>query len=511
MSASRRSRLWIGPVVLGTVVLALSSVARGVAAMVPVASAATGWAAWGRESAPVGGPPGVGADTDRTVRGRSAARAAAIARGPLTLADVIALALQDNPQTRLMAAQARQADAAFGSARARWFPTLSFDPTLTRNQPLTGNAVGRVGSSALPAQRTQLTPSLTLSYLLLDFGGRSGTVDQARQTAAAADALSDATVQNTVLQAEAAYFAYNGARDLLTAEQQNVRSAVESRALAVDRYHAGLATVADTLQAATADAEARLELLTAQGGVQTARGNLAAAIGASAEEKFEVAAPTALPPVRDVAVDVDSLIARAVRDRPDLAAAEVQASGARDQVRVARSAMWPSLTVSGSAGHALSSTPALSGNTYALTFGLDFPLFNGLGKQYDARGAAAQADAAQARADATRVQVANQVFTSYANLQVATARVRASAQALASATESEEVARGRYREGVGTFIDLIVAQNALASARAQDAQARWGWYTALAQLAHDAGTLDPAGDAHLPMAGDTMPEQGKNR
>ena len=86
---------------------------------------------------------------------------------------------------------------------------------------------------------------------------------------------------------------------------------------------------------------------------------------------------------------------------------------------------------------------------------------------------------------------------------MATARVQASALALASATQSEQVARGRYQEGVGSFIDLIVAQSALASARAQDAEARWGWYTSLAQLAHDAGTLDRTGEAHLPLSAET--------
>ncbi len=65
------------------------------------------------------------------------------------------------------------------------------------------------------------------------------------------------------------------------------------------------------------------------------------------------------------------------------------------------------------------------------------------------------------------------------------------------------MARGRYAEGVGTFTDVVVAQGALANARAQDAQARWGWYAALAQLAHDAGTLDRTGEARLPMSADT--------
>jgi outer membrane protein len=56
------------------------------------------------------------------------------------------------------------------------------------------------------------------------------------------------------------------------------------------------------------------------------------------------------------------------------------------------------------------------------------------------------------------------------------------------------VARERYREGVGTIVDLLVAQSALATARAQEIDARWQWRSSLAQLAHDVGVLDARGD-----------------
>ncbi|PYP63837.1 MAG: hypothetical protein DMD26_14085 [Gemmatimonadetes bacterium] len=84
-----------------------------------------------------------------------------------------------------------------------------------------------------------------------------------------------------------------------------------------------------------------------------------------------------------------------------------------------------------------------------------------------------------------------------------TERVHTAADLLASATESESVARGRYREGVGSIVDLLIAQSALADARAQDAQARWQWRGALAQLAHDIGVLGIQGEALAPLGADT--------
>jgi outer membrane protein len=433
------------------------------------------------------------------------AAAAAVRQGPLTLADVVALALGNNPQTRVAYAQARAAAAAYGSARGRLFPTVNASAPLARSHgagATTGAAgdstgTGRTGGTG---DRTTFTPGLSLSYLLLDFGGRGGTIAAAREAAAAATEQSDVTVQATILQAEGAFFAYNAARDLAGADRASVAMAAEARDAAVARFHVGLSTVADTLQASTALAQAELTALSAEGDVQTARGNLAAAMGTSADVPFQVAAQAAPTPLGVVTEDVDTLMARALRARPELAAARAQAAGAEAQVRVARAALLPALNLSSSAGRVFSDAAQSRGGTYGLTLGVSVPVFSGFSRQYDVRAAREQALAALARVDVTRVQVANQVYTSYTTLQVAAGRVSASDHLLASAVQSEAVARGRYAEGVGTIIEVLNAQSALASARAQAAVARWQWQTALAQLAHDVGTLDRSGAAGLPLS-----------
>jgi outer membrane protein TolC len=62
---------------------------------------------------------------------------------------------------------------------------------------------------------------------------------------------------------------------------------------------------------------------------------------------------------------------------------------------------------------------------------------------------------------------------------------------------------------VGTIVDVLVARSALATARAEEIQARWEWHTALAQLAHDAGALDLSGRPNLPLG--TAPDSSIRR
>ena len=361
---------------------------------------------------------------------------------------------------------------------------------------------------ALPPQRTcrasersTVTPTVTLTYLLFDFGGRSGTVAASRAAAIALDLTHNATLQNVALQAEAAYFSYQAQRALLTATELTVAEADTNLASATQRNRAGVATIADVLQAQTLLAQAQLDLETAQGNLQTARGALAVSMGLQPNAPFQLAPANDSVAVSLASVTVDSLIDRALALRPDLAALRVQIQQAEAQVRVARSAELPAVTLNANVGKTFSNITAFQGLNYGVTLGVQIPIFN-LARPYNVTAAEAQVEAASARAGLLRTQVSQQVYAAYYALQTAAQRTRTTDVLLSSATKSEEVARARYRAGVGTIVDLITSQVALANARAQQSQSRWTWATALAQLSHDVGQLGPRGQT-LPLAGDS--------
>lgn len=418
----------------------------------------------------------------------------------LTLGDVIDLALRNNPVTRVSWAQARAAAAEYGSTRGAFLPTITGSATASRTRSVPVNG-GR------SIERTQVNPGLTLSYLLLDFGGRAGTIDEARQNLFAADLAHNATIQNVVLQVETAYFTYMANTALLGAERSAIAEARANLSSAQQRDSVGLATIADVLQARTALSQEELNLESIQGSLQTARGNLAAAMGIPANVSYDLGPLSSAVPVRTVSVTVDSLIADAIARRPDLAAARAAAAAAAADVRVTRSAAFPALTFGSTAGRTYADPNIYGGGSYGVSLGVSVPIFTGFSQQYNVAAARARADAASAQADILRQQVTTQVFTSYYGLQTAGQRVATADALLASAEQSEQVAAGRYREGVGSIIDLLTAQSALANARAQQVQSRWQWYTALAQLAHDAGVLGTRGETPFPFvsSSDTTP------
>jgi outer membrane protein TolC len=405
----------------------------------------------------------------------------------LTVADVVDIALRNSPATRNTWLQARASVDLYGSSESHLYPSIMAGATVNNSRVL--------GTTGRPAStRSQAGPTLTLTYTVLDFGGRSGTIDVARQTAVAANLAHNSTVENTILQVEGAAFSFLSARAQRDAEKSSVDLATAALDAASERHRVGLATIADVLQAQTARSQAELDLETLEGSVQVARGALAVAMGLPANTAFEIPDVPATDSVFFVAQSVDSLIELAIRNRPELAQTRAEAAAASSQIKVARSGYLPALAFSAIGGNNASNVSGFAGNSYSVTLGVQMPVFTGFSNGYDVAAANEQYQAAIARTEVTRQQVIQQVFTSYYTLRTATDRVRTAHDLLASATQSESVARGRYKEGVGSIVDLLVAQSALASARAQDVDTRWQWRTSLAQLAHDVGVLNARGD-----------------
>lgn len=459
-------------------------------------------------SAPVPAGPSTQWTPTASVKQAAAADARRTAPTPsnvrqLTLPEIVDLALRNNPATELSWSQARAAADVYGSSQGRYYPSLSAGIAATRTRT--------IATPGRPAgERTQYGPSLSLAYTVLDFGGRSGSVDVARQTAIAADLSHNATVDNTILQVETAAFTYLSTRALRDAQKSSVDLATAALDEASERHRVGLATIADVLQAQTARSQAELQLEILEGSLQVARGSLAVAMGLPANTPYEVPDVPATDSVHFIAQSIDTLIDMAVRNRPELASARAEAAAAASDIRVARSGYLPALALSAVGANNASTVSTFAGRTYTLNLGVQIPVFNGFSDHYDVSAASEQYRAALARSESTKQQVIQQVFTAYYTLRTSTERVRTAHDLLASALQSETVARGRYREGVGSIVDLLVAQSALANARAQDADARWSWRTSLAQLAHDVGVLNSRGDTSfepLTPAPDVRPDR----
>ena len=401
--------------------------------------------------------------------------ATALPAAPLGVLDAVDLTLCNNPQTREVWASARAQAALVGVAKAAWLPAID----------------GRLAAARTWSEGTgtnQRSAALTLSWLLLDFGGRAATLENARQLLAAASASQDAAVQNLFLAALQAYYTAQATAAAVESAKEAERAAQESFNAAQVRYQVGAGTPADRLQAQTALSQATLNRLRAEGERRNALGVLASVMGFDAGLPITLAQIADLTPDAVFDRDMAALIAEARQRRPDLRAAEAQVRAATAGIDVARASGRPKLSLS--AGPAWQNVGGIATEGGSLGVTINVPLFTGFDTTYRVRAAEAQAEAQEARRDSIARQVALDVWQSWQSLATASQSLKTSADLVASAEQSAKVALGRYKAGVGSILDVLTAQSALAAARQQRIQAALDWQVYRATLAQSMGSLD---------------------
>ncbi|SDK33760.1 efflux transporter, outer membrane factor (OMF) lipoprotein, NodT family [Ferrimonas sediminum] len=154
--------------------------------------------------------------------------------------------------------------------------------------------------------------------------------------------------------------------------------------------------------------------------------------------------------------------------RPDVQAAEQRLIAATANVGVAKTAFFPSFTISGSYGREseqLGDILDSQGVTWSLLGGLTAPLFNAgrISAEYDiAKENAEQALLAYRSVVLTGYFEVNDAINGYRRSQLA---IAAQEELVASSTEYVRLARLRYTNGVATSLDLLDAQRQLFSAQ----------------------------------------------
>lgn len=402
--------------------------------------------------------------------------------GELTLADLADVALRNSPVTAEAWARARAAAGSLGSERGAYFPEVEAGASVTRIQ-------GAIANGRIAFFQRSYAPSLELTWMLFDSGGREAAVEGARQALAASDFEHNAAIQEVILGVARAYWQYVTSKALLESERVSLEEFSTALEAARERHRAGLATIAEVLQAQTALAQAQLEADRLEGEVYTTRGALATAMGLPASTPYDVALPSAELPAAEATEAAERLLEAAMASRPDLAALRAQAEKARAHVREVRAEGLPSLRAVGSLGRTYYDNRHLFGNTYNVGLQLRIPVFSGFSRTYELQRARAEAQAAEEVVKGLEQRVAYEVWAGYYALRTAQRRLATVETLLQSAAESHAAALGRYKAGVGGILELLSAQAALEDARAQGVQARGDWYAALVQLARDTGTL----------------------
>ncbi len=401
----------------------------------------------------------------------------------LALADVVDLALCNNPQTHSLWANSRVQAAQLGSSISAYLPTLS-GPISVLNS--------RTSVGATTTDSSLKNASISVGYLLYDFGGREANVENSKQLLVAANATRDETLQSIFLTAVQSYYTLFSARASVQSYQIAETTASKSLDAAQARYKAGTATQADRLQAQTALSQTVLNRIRAEGDAANAQGTLANIMGFDASQPFELAPVPEQSPDSVAEQGIGKLIADARQNRPDLAAAEAQIKAAEANLVATKAAGLPTFSLNGGISRSESTNAGIASTSHSNSLGVSVsvPWFSGFRDTYRNRAAQAQLEGKVAERDRLANQIALEVWTTYQALLTNSQALRAADDLVASADQSEKMALGRYKAGVGSILDALTAQSTLASAHQQRVSALYNFQASKFALAQAIGQLD---------------------
>lgn len=405
----------------------------------------------------------------------------------LTLEQLIDLALRNNERTRISWLRANVASAALRSSKGQFFPNVSAGYELERRKNISQNDSENDNNFSGSSRETS-GPFVDLSFLVFDFGRREASVQQVRQALVEANYDHNAVLQSVVFEVIQAFYRYVSLKSLAEAQDITLRETLKNVDYADQRHQAGLATIADVLQAKTAAARAKYARQTTEGQIQALRGLVATAVGLSPEARFEVA-PVRLDllPVTEIGASVEELIAAAQKESPELLAARAEASRASSAYTATFLRRMPSVRVGYRPENELHGSSLV--DSYSATLTVSVPVFTGGSLSADIEKARHERDIAESEMRDAAKNLALRVWNDYFAIRTAEQQIATSKELLESAQVSFDVASERYREGVGTILDLLSAEAALQDARAAAVEARSAWLVALAALARDSGKL----------------------
>jgi outer membrane protein len=409
-----------------------------------------------------------------------------------TLPELVNLAEQNNPETRVAweTAKARAAD--LGISKATLYPTMAAAAVAetVRNKLL-------FYPSYIRDTLDSFSPALEVDYTIFDFGRRLDEIAISKSNLLAANLLFNDTHRKVIYQVMAAYYRVLNAKGQEDAAEANLKNAQTVQQAAEARLELGLATLPDVLEARSAAAQADYDLQAAIGASEIAHGDLVTALGISPTNQLQVESIQALTIPQELTGTVETSIDHALAQRPDLSARVAELRAAGSALKEAKTAYLPTLSFQGTGGinktygeqDQLPGVYSPNQEFWDARLSLTWTLFDGLARENRIARAKAEKKQAAAEIDALRDQVENEVWNAYSTARTALRQQKAAAALLDAASSSYNAALQSYNYGVRSQIDVVSAQRALAAARTADVTARTQLLTGVAALAFQTGDL----------------------
>jgi outer membrane protein len=417
---------------------------------------------------------------------------------PLTLGDAARLAARQSALAQGARLRADEAQARVRASKADLLPTLSSyvqEAGRTFNTSTLGiDFPAPAGQKPLFDPKGQVEgPVNTLDVRgrveqnLLDFGA-IGRVRSAQARARSSSADADATAEQAANIATTAYVRAMRADADLRARQADTILATELLSIAQSQLQAGTGVGLDVTRARSQLAATRAALIASRNARDHAHldllRSLAMPVGTDIVLADSLSTATASEPLPDEA----TLVAQAIRNRPDLVAEEERVRAAKQGLSAIKAERLPSLGLVADNG-IIGKNGAKLLNTYTWGLQVTLPIFDGFRREARVQEQQSVVKEAEIRQRDLEQQAQADVRGALIDLSGAREQLDATTERLRLAEQEVVQARDRFNAGVAGNADVVNASLALTSSRTLVNDAETAYQLARVSLARATGSV----------------------
>lgn len=386
--------------------------------------------------------------------------------GPLGLRDAVQRGLEYNLGSVSVSQLVQQARSQRTIARAALLPNLSGDLALALQQinlaaqgfdfggAIEGFTIPRVVSFHNVDVRARLSQTLFDRTSLNNYRA-------ARETVRATELSADDARDLVVLAVGGTYLQVQAARARVDAASTQVETADALLKQTQERRAVGLLAQVDVNRSEIQALTQRQRLAALQSDLVKLKINLVRMIGLGASDRYELSEPVPFAPVPNLVLD--DAIRQAGESRDDLKAADAQLRAAELALAAARAERLPTVGVTADYG-AIGQSPSTAEPTYGVVGRVRVPIWDGgrIG------GHVSQAEATVAQRRAERDDLAGQIEAdvrkAFLDLTAAQNQVELARRNADVTREVLDLTRQRFEAGIGENLEVVQAQEAVATA-----------------------------------------------
>jgi TolC family type I secretion outer membrane protein len=404
------------------------------------------------------------------------------ATAQLSLRDCIETALKSQPVIRVARENIRAGQGRETQAASPYFPQVTASTGYSETRSPLGGAFGESITKSY-------TTSLSMNMTLYDFGKTGNAYDAAKLGTLSTERDAERIRQEVVLNVKQSYYALLAAKKLVEVAQKTIEQTESHLRQAEAFFRTGSKPRYDVTRAEVEVNNAKLGLINAKNGVRIRTIALNNAMGIDPGQSTEIVEALPLVPMLPT---LEQAQIDALSNRPDMRKTESDIEAARSRVRTEQSNYLPTLSANAAYNWASGTTetgPFLGStfkgdvqNSWNAGIILTLPLFQGGMTKGRVGEARANLLALEAQRDAIKQSILLEVNQAFADLESAFARVDVMDKTLQKARENLDIAQGRYKAGVGPYIEVTDAQLSSVNSETDRIKALYDYHLAIAQL-----------------------------